>query len=142
MTEENSPDTGPTTHMQCDLLWVAARVDGSCQVTASLSGSWWSLAKAPHTKGMKSGEGTNPGGRGRLAFLESSAPIGLRLGLPHRPFQSGTWLLITPDLLLSPPWGEGRVFRASSLPQRMGPPGGSLEGPQALSSELYTDVHP
>lgn len=123
----NSPDAGPTTHMQCDLLWVAAKVDVSCQVTESLLGSWWSLAGAPHTKGVKSGVGTNPGDRGRLAFLESSAPIGSRLGLPHRPFQSGTQLLITPNLLLSPPWGEGRVFRTSSLPQRMSPPGGKLE---------------
>lgn len=41
--------------MQCDLLWVAAKVDASYQVTASLTASWWSLARAPHTKGVKSG---------------------------------------------------------------------------------------
>jgi hypothetical protein len=52
---ENSPDAGPTTHMQCDLLWVAAKVDASCQVTASPSASWWSLARALHTKEVKSG---------------------------------------------------------------------------------------
>lgn len=51
----NSPNAGPTTHMQCDLPWVAAKVDASCQVTASLPASWWNLARAPHTKGVKSG---------------------------------------------------------------------------------------
>lgn len=108
----NSPDAGPTTHMQCDLLWVTAKGDVSCQVTASLLGSWRSLAGAPHTKGMKSGVGSRPGGRGRLAFPGKFCSDWLKAGASAQAFPVRNVVINNPKPASVPTLGRRQSFQS------------------------------